>query len=100
MGQPPPRRELSAAHASAGVPHLSVPDLSILNTDFVTPMQNAVAGVTDQVTALTKGLGTLDCLAGVYGNPAAGVMLVADLCRPHSGPTRWYGRLHVSVDSA
>ena len=60
------------ASCIAGVPNLLAPDLSILGTDFLTPIENVIDGVTDQVTALTNGLGTLDCLAGLHGNPTAG----------------------------
>ena len=51
----------------AGLPSLSVPDLSILATDYLTPVTTAITGVQNQVTALTSGLAVLDCFAGVRG---------------------------------
>ena len=49
-----------------------MPDLDILNTDFFSPVNDAVNGIQAQVTTLTNGLGVLDCLAGLYGDAAPG----------------------------
>ena len=52
----------------AGLDLPSVPDLSVVNTDFLTPLTGVVTDVNSRITALTASLGTLDCLAGNYGS--------------------------------
>ena len=56
----------------AGIDLPTVPDLSVVNTDFLNPLTSVVTDVNSQITALTASLGTLDCLAGTYGTAAAG----------------------------
>ncbi len=52
-----------------------LPDLSILNTDFFSPVTDAVDGFQAQVTILTNGLAVLDCFAGLHGDDAPGALL-------------------------
>ena len=56
----------------AGIKLPSLPDLSVVNTDFLTPLTGVVTDVNSRITALTASLGTLDCLASTYGSTAAG----------------------------